>query len=324
MVENTKNFRELIHTPAQLATYYTQWAKRIIDDPGIPLGVKALDEKVIPLRPGDLMGIIARPGHGKSSLMAYLALQEAKRIQERQMVGKEAVVYVTWESSAEEIENFWMAQGKYSASDVAWGRVPYDVIMQKAIKRPQLPIWTIGYALSKSGKGMPRMNLPAVLGAIESMEADFGIKPTLLLFDYIQLIPVDGVQDRQRRVTEVPPLVKELALRVGAPAVCGVQAAREVDDLKYKIPEMTHAQWASSIEQAADKLFSLWRPYRSEGPEGEPIRLTKSGRAYLITPELTIIRMLKQRGDDGRHTWAMYFAPQYLKLAEMENENGHY
>ena len=317
------DFRQLVHTPAELATYYVDWAQRIIENPGISLGVPALDRFVIPLRPGDLMGIIARPGHGKSSLMAYLAMEEAKRIYKRGMVGKEAVIYVTWESSAEEIENFWMAQGKYSASDVAWGRVPIDVIKAHAIKRPQLPIWTIGHAISKAGQPMPRMNLNAVLGAIESMEADFGIKPTLMLFDYIQLIPVDGIQDRQRRVTEVPPMVKELALRVGAPAVCGVQAAREVDDLKYKIPEMTHAQWASSIEQAADKLFSLWRPYRTEGPEGEPIRLTKNSRCFRITPELTIVRMLKQRGDDGRHTWAMYFAPQYLRLAEMETDSGH-
>lgn len=317
------DFRQLVHTPAELAAYYTQWATSIIDNPGIPLGIPALDKKVIPLRPGDLVGIIARPGMGKSSLMAYLAMQEARRIQKRDAVGKEAVVYVTWESSAEEIENFWMAQGQYSASDVAWGRVPLDVITRHAIKRPQLPIWTIGHAISKAGQPMPRMNLDAVLGAIESMQADFGIKPTLMLFDYIQLIPVDGIQDRQRRVTEVPPMVKELALRVGSPAVCGVQAAREVDDLKFKIPEMQHAQWASSIEQAADKLFSLWRPYRSEGPEGEPVRLTKNSRAYLITPELTILRMLKQRGDDGRATWALFFAPQYLKLAEMETEQGH-
>ncbi len=135
---------------------------------------------------------------------------------------------------------------------------------------------------------------------------------------------MDGYRDRVKRVTEVPPLVKELALRVGVPAVCGVQAARDVDDLKMPIPEMRHAQWASSIEQAADKLFSLWRPYRTYGEEGEPIRLSKTGAAHLITPELTVMRMLKQRMDDGRHTWTLYFAPQYMKLAEMEQEYGHH
>lgn len=313
---SNNDFRQLVHTPAELGAYYVNWVERIQKYPGIPLGIPCLDAKVIPLRPGDLMGIIARPGHGKSSLMAYLAMQEARRIQERGAVGKEAVVYVTWESSAEELENFWMAQGAYSATDVAWGRVPLDTVKRHAVKRASLPIWTIGHAIAKAGQPMPAMTLEAVLAAIQTMEADFGVKPTLLLFDYIQLIPIPKIADRQKRVTEVPPLVKALAQRVGAPAVCGVQASREVDDLKHKIPEMGHAQWASSIEQAADKLFSLWRPYRTEGPGGEPIAV--NGRSYLITPELTIIRMLKQRGDDGRHTWATFFQPQYLKLAEIE------
>lgn len=315
--------RELVHNPAELATYYAQWAERIKTDPGIPLGVPALDKYIIPLRPGDLVGIIARPGHGKSSLMAYLAHSEAQRIIARGKNTEEAAVYVTWESSAEEIENFWAAKGEYSASDVAWGRVPLEVIKRNAAKRVHLPIWTIGHAIAKAGQQTPRMNLPAVLGAIETMETDFGVKPTLLVFDYIQLIPVDGITDRQRRVTEVPPMVKELAQRVGVPAVCGVQASREVDDLRWKIPDMRHAQWASSIEQAADKLFSLWRPYRTEGPGAEPIRVVPGGRAHAVVPELTIIRMLKQRFDDGRRTWAMYFAPQYLRLAEMETEYGH-
>jgi len=31
-----------------------------------------------------------------------------------------------------------------------------------------------------------------------------------------------------------------------------------------------------------------------------------------------IMRMLKQRFDRGRYTWAMYFNPALLRLAEME------
>ena len=31
-----------------------------------------------------------------------------------------------------------------------------------------------------------------------------------------------------------------------------------------------------------------------------------------------VLRLLKQRGDRGRHTWAMYFQPQFMKLALLE------
>ena len=320
MKDDNASFNVLVNTPAQLATNYAAWYKNVLNNPGIQWGIKSVDERVIPMRPGDLIGLVARPGHGKSSLMSYLAKTEAKRIQARGMADKEAVVYVTWESSAEEIETFFTSDGEYSASDVAWGRVPYDTIMKKLVKRAAFPLWTIGHSIRRAGQPTPRMTLPAVLDCIEYMERDFNIKPTLLLFDYLQLIPVQGKMNRVEQVMEAPPSIKELAMRVGVPAVCGVQASREVDTLKIKIPQPQHCQWGSSIEQAADKLFGLWRPYQTEPKDAEPIEVYP-GKFYPITPELLIMQMTKQRGDQGRYSWGLHFAPQYLKLNDYEFGN---
>jgi len=320
MRDDKAKFDILVNTPADLATQYAAWYRGVLGSPGVQWGIRSVDERVIPMRPGELVGLVARPGHGKSSMMAYLARAEAKRIlarKEQDAQNKEVVVYVTWESSAEEIETFFMSDGEYSASDVAWGRVPYETIMKKLVKRAAFPLWTIGHSIQRAGQPTPRMTLMAVLDCIEYMERDFGVKPTLLLFDYLQLIPVHGAHNRVEQVLEAPPLIKELAMRVGVPAVCGVQAAREVDSLKVKIPQPHHCQWGSSIEQAADKLFGLWRPWRTEPPGQEPIEVTP-GQFAQITQDLLIMQMTKQRGDEGRHTWGLHFAPQYLKLAELE------
>jgi len=320
MKDDNASFNVLVNTPAQLATNYAAWYKNVLDNPGVPWGIGSVDERVIPMRPGDLVGLVARPGHCKSSLMSFLARTEAKRIQARGKAETEAVVYVTWESSAEEIETFFTSDGEYSASDVAWGRVPYDTIMKKLVKRAAFPLWTIGHSIRRAGQPTPRMTLPAVLNCIEYMERDFGVTPTLLLFDYLQLIPVQGKLNRVEQVLEAPPLIKELAMRVGVPAVCGVQASREVDTLKVKIPQPQHCQWGSSIEQAADKLFGLWRPYQTEPKGTEPIEI-HPGQFAPITPDLLIMQMTKQRGDQGRYTWGLHFAPQYLKLNEIEFAN---
>lgn len=310
------DFSLLLNTPGQLATNYVKWAERIHEHPGITWGIPAIDRRVIPMRPGDLVGLVGRPGAGKSCLLAYLAKREAANIIGRKAVKREVVVYATWESSAEEIENFWMSSGEYSASDVAWGRVPLDVIRSKMAKRASMPIFTIGYSIANAGKLQPRMTLPAVLGAIETMERDYSLKPTLLLFDYLQLIPIAGARNRVEQVLEAPPRIKELALRVGAPAVCGIQASRDVDRRRDKIPEPDDCQWGSSIEQAADKLFGLWRPIKTEGRDAEPIEFR--GKLLPITENLFFLRMIKQRWEQGRHTWALYFSPQYLRLAELE------
>lgn len=313
----TANIRQLVNTPADLATNFGAWYDGIKSNPGITWGIPVIDKAVIPMRPGDLVGLIARPGHGKSSLLAYLARTEARRIVERGAAAREVVVYVTWESSAEEIETFFISDGEFSATDVAWGRVPKDVITKRLLKRAGFPVWTIGHSVARAGQPMPRMTLPAILEAIESMESDFGVKPTLLLFDYLQLIPIEKAATRVDQVLEAPPRIKELALRIGAPAVCGVQAAREVDTLRVKIPQPHHCQWGSSIEQAADKLFGLWRPWKTEDHSAPPIEVNP-GQFAPITEDLLVMQLVKQRMDSGRAAFALHFAPQYLKLMALE------
>lgn len=315
MKPSKQEIRNLIHTPAELSTAFVQWAERIRATKGIPLGVPNLDKYIIPMRPGDLVGFVGRPGSGKSSLMAYLARQEAERIIQRGAQRREAVIYATWETSVEELENMFQADSECSATDIAWGRADMDRIKRKAIKRANLPIWVFGHGISRAGQRMARMTPEVVLNAVESMYQDFSIKPTLMLFDYLQLVPVQNARDRVQQVTEVPIRIKEVALRIGAPAIVGIQAGRSVDQKNIKIPEMADCQWGSSAEQVADKLFALWRPATSEAP-GSIIEVNDV--SYEVSETLLILRLLKQRGGQGRHTWAMYFQPQYMRLALLE------
>jgi len=97
-----------------------------------------------------------------------------------------------------------------------------------------------------------------------------------------------------------------------------------VDD-EFVFEFINDAQWASSIEQTSDKMFSLWRPARTQELHGKQIEM-EDGTRYEVTPTLMLIRMIKQRFEQGRATWAMHFDPAYLKLAELETrriENGY-
>jgi len=315
-MKRTGKVRDLVFNPAELATAYVAWAERNASDPGIPFGIPAIDKLVIPMRAGELIAIIARPGHGKSSLMAYLARQTANRFKAAKE-DKRVVVYVTWEQSAEELSMFFLANDQHSISDVAWGKANLDEIRRMAVKGVTTPIWVIGHGIGRAGRRAPRMTIDVVLNAIGSMEEDFGVKPGLILADYIQLVPVANARDRMSQVTEVPHLLKELALQIGVPIVAGVQARRDVDDRKIKIPEQRDGQWSSAVEQVSDKVFALWRPALTEDPD-EIDSVELLGTRIPINEKLLVIRMLKQRGEQGRATWAMYFDPTYLELAELE------
>jgi len=307
--------RKLVHTPAEMATELIQWAEEIKNNPGITFGIDAIDEVVMPMRPGNLICFIGRPGHAKTSLLVYLARQEARRIRNRGTQNSEAVIYTTWEQTSEELTAMLMADQDIDFTDISWGRADLEQLKAKSIKAGQVPVWIIGHGISRISQKIPRMTPELVLAAIESMKEDFGITPTLMLFDYLQLIPTRTARDRVQQVTEMPILLKELAMRVGAPAVAAVQASREVDLRERKIPEARDAQWSSAIEQTSDRIFSTWRPHLTE-KEGSIIEI--DDHSYTVTDNLLVIRLLKQRGDRGRHTWGMYFNPALLKLAEME------
>ncbi len=308
--------RFFLHTPADVSQSYVHWAEQLQASPGITYGC-VLDRHVIPLHPGDFMAIVARPGHGKSSFMAYMAKREALAIQKRGKQDEECVVYISWEQSIEEIDAFFQSGKDYSSSDLAWGRVPLETIKRKAIKRVHLPIWYVGNSHRHAAIKKPRLTIDNVYQVLEAMFYEYNIRPTLVCLDYMQIIPVKFGVKRIDAVTEATFQTKELALNLGIPIVAGVQANRDVDDQKYPIPSLASAQWASAIEQTADKQIALWRPRKTHHPDEHP-SIPIGGLDYDNDEGLLVIKLLKQRFEKGYGVWAVKFKPQTLEVFDYE------
>lgn len=313
MSEKNNTRRLFLHTPADVAQSYVQWAEKLQTEPGITYGC-VLDRFLIPLHPGDLMAVVARPGHGKSSWMAYMAKKTALDIVARG-AEDEVVVYVSWEQPVEEIEAFFQSGDDYSSTDMAWGRVPLDTIKRKASRRARLPIWFVGTSLRHAGVRKPRLYIERVLQAIEAMHEEYGKKPALVLMDYLQIIPVEKGERRYEQVAEATFQTKELLMNIGCPGIAGVQARREVDDYANPIPTMADAQWSSAIEQTADKQIAVWRPVKTHDPAKHPT-IELGGVEYVNDERLLVIRLLKQRFERGYGTFAVRFTPQTLEVRD--------
>jgi len=308
----------VIHSPADLAQMHVEYAERIKADPGIKFGVESVDRKVIPLRPGDVIAFCARPGHGKSSIAARMARMVARDIAARGKAGEEAVFFVTWEQTAEELMSYFAAGDDYTTSDYAWGRVDMEAVRRNAVASVRDPIWVIGHALRHAGRPLPRLTIDTVWEAIEGVRDRYGRKPRLIVFDYLQLIPLSRyTQSRTEQVNETVVLTKEFAIRCGAPVIANVQASRAVDQLDPPIPRMQHAQHSSAIEQHVDKFFGLWRPWRTHDHD-DVIKPPGYKRGIPNSENLFILDMSKQRMEDGAHTWALWFTPEELRLTEIE------
>jgi len=306
---------ELVHSPADLADEGLAWAEHILTTPGVKFGVKCIDAEMNPMHPGDMTILCGRPGMGKTALLAALARIEAKRIVARGTQDKEAVFYITWEQVSEEINLVLDVNDSYTAREIMRGEADIEAIKRQSVKRAGLPIWVIGDSIAKTGTHSLRMFPDVVFEAIETAVEDFGIKPTLLCFDYIQLIPVRNVSEKVMQVSEAAVRAKEVAKRVGCPAIVGAQARRDVDDREFKIPAYRDAQWASAIEQATDKFFGLWRPWLT-AKEKPPIQIGETTRD--ITEDLLVLQMSKQRFGPAGFTWGLHFRPQHLEICEYE------
>jgi replicative DNA helicase len=311
-----EQYLELIHNPADLAAETVAWAEHILTTPGVPFGVEQVDAKMNPMHPGDLVVICGRPGHGKTSLLATMARAEAKRIVERG-AQDEVVLYVTWEQVAEEINLILDVNPNYTAVEVMRGEVDLETIRRQSFKRVELPIWIIGDSISRTNTKSLRMFPDVVFKVIEQAVEEKGIKPTLMLFDYVQIIPARNVSEKVLQVSMAAELVKELAKRVGCPGVIGAQARRDVDDREWKVPTLRDPQWASAIEQVTDKFFGVWRPWLTDR-EKPPISI--GAGSYPITENLFVLELGKQRFGEAGMRWALHFEPRDLRLCKIERD----
>jgi replicative DNA helicase len=307
----------LIYSPSKITTLYTKYAEKMVGGKGVRWGVPAIDRIVIPAHPGDVVALIARPGHAKTSISCYLARTEANRIIREELKDK-VVVYVSIEQAVEEMEAFFQSGSDYSATDMAWGRVPMETIIKKSLERVEVPVWLMGESATERIRH-PRMTVENIYGALQEMGESFGKTPSLVIIDYVQIIAVETYKDRVAQVGEAVVRSKELAKAIQCPVILCAQASRIVDTYApMKMPQMGDAQWASAIEQTADKIFGLWRPILTDRKKEE---IKVNGTEYPITDNLIVIKLLKQRFEKAGRTWALDFAPEYVQLAEMEITN---
>lgn len=308
-----------VHSPVDQGRAYKDHYRFLLDNPGIQWGLESLDSVILPARPGEVVVICGRPGSGKTSLLARQAKRTAQNIADRGKQEEECVLYVSWEEHAEQLEVYFQADEKYSTSDFHWCRVPFEYVQRKAMKRADFPLWVVGYSRKNILKQTRELTLSIVLEAIESMVYTYkqAPKPVMLCFDYAQLIPPERHRQSYRlELKDVMQAVTHLGLRIGCPVFLAVQAGRQVDSyVPLQVPGMRDAQEGSSIEQFCKLFLGVSRPWKW-APHNQPIPI--GDQMIPVTPDLFLLNMCKQRGEDGDRLFPMHFTMSELTLARLD------
>lgn len=282
----------------------------------VPFGIPSIDRDYLPLLPGEMETIIARPGNGKTGLMVHRARQRATDLAQRGE--NRAVVYATCEQTIEELWTFGMAaQTGINISNMARGEIndrEWVIIEQKAMEHGTVPIWMIGPSKEKRRK-RPKLTISLLVDTVFHLEDTTKTKADIVFLDYLQLVrPERRGQSKTVDMSDILEDCKDGALHTDCGWSIGVQAKRDVDAQQMPIPGLDSGQWTSAIEQFSDKVWSAVRPckYRKEGENfGSK---TVEGHSQMV------LSLLKQKlGIDNKAYW-VYFDPAYNKLHELESK----
>lgn len=268
----------------------------------------------LPVKRGELITVLGRPGNGKTGFMFRWARERAKYLQS--IGSNDVVLYWTMEQLIEEMRLFHVAaESNISASDMASGQIEDWGAIKKSLRQLHtVPLWLAGKSRIRR-KDKIKLTEQALCDALESVEKwqgdnlEQGID--CVFVDYLQRFRSDG-RDWTQFYGDVVNGHKEMAGDYSTRVILGIQAKREVDKYDVPIPQMDDGQWTSGIEQQSDGMISVMRPAHYKGDGESMDGVTVKGHKQMI------VSVLKRKmGPENFKDWVS-FAPEYNKFDEIE------
>lgn len=212
--------------------------------PGIPTGLRELDETIMGLNKGDLILLASRPGMGKTSLAMNIAMNAAKR-------GVSVAVFSLEMSTPQLVRRLLSGEAYVDAGKLQTGSLERDD-------------WA---KLSAATATMSKTNLyidDNSMATVSDMNAqcrkisDLG----LVVIDYLQLMSSAAgatAESRQQTVSEISRMLKIMAKELNVPVLCLSQLSRASAQRQDKRPNLSDLRESGSLEQDADVVLGIYR-----------------------------------------------------------------
>jgi len=261
---------------------------------GLDTGFQSLNRMTQGFKPGELIIIAGRPGHGKSSLCTNIIangiLKHGWRVGlfTLEMSGREIIKRAMY--SEAEVDSYRAGGGFLTKLD--WQR-----LSQAAGKLADTRLY-----VDESGG----LTISDLRSRTQALAIEGGVD--MIVIDYLQLMSGtisrrDG--NRAIEVSEISRGLKILAKDLNIPIIACSQLNRSIESDKNRKPMLADLRESGSIEQDADVVLFIWREeLRSQNPQD-------AGKAELIIG--------KQRsGPTG--TVNLVFLPKITKFADATNQ----
>lgn len=215
---------------------------------GVASGLMDLDEITSGFQPGELVIIAGRPGMGKTSLALTMARNAA--VDNNTPVGIFSL----------EMANHQLALRLLTAE----ARV--DSHLVRTGKLPKTQWQNLGIAVGKLAEASVYLDDTPGIGVLELRAKARRLlaekKIGLLMIDYLQLMQGPrGVESRQQEISVISRSLKGLAKELNVPVLALSQLSRAVENRSDHKPQLSDLRESGAIEQDADLVIFLYRPY---------------------------------------------------------------
>ena len=247
---------------------------------GTPSGFEDLDRITGGFQPGNLIILAARPGMGKSALMANFAEHAA-------LTTQQAVALFSLEMSEGELaQRFIASQASVKGDDLRKGKVPparWGKIMAASNRLAESALFV------DDSSDLSVLDVRAKTRRLAQQQAD-GLG--LVLIDYLQLMRATGQTDnRAEQVGQISRGLKTLARELEVPVIALSQLNRGVEQRADKRPMLSDLRESGAIEQDADLVMFIYRDeYYDEDSEDEglaEVHIAKHRNGGLGTVKMT-------------------------------------
>jgi replicative DNA helicase len=216
---------------------------------GVPSGFTDLDRKTAGLQSGDLIIVAGRPSMGKTALALNVAQHAA-------LDARTGVAVFSLEMSKEQLVfRLLCSEARVDQSKVRAGFAAerdYPKLAIAAERLAEAPI----YIDDTPALGV--MELRAKARRLKrEREANLGV----IVVDYLQLMRGTTSDSREQEISSISRSLKALAKELSVPVIALSQLNRQVESRADKRPVMADLRESGAIEQDADVILFLYRPW---------------------------------------------------------------
>lgn len=230
---------------------------------GVPSGIIDLDKVTAGFQKSDLIIIAGRPSMGKTALALTIARNAA-------IENNSPTAIFSLEMSSDQLgQRLLSSEAKIDNSQVRSGQLAANKWKNISLASGKLaasPLYI---------DDTPALSVLDLRSRARRLKREKNIE--LIIVDYLQLMQGDKSENRQQEISYITQQLKALAKELDIPIIALSQLSRAVESRTDKRPQLSDLRESGAIEQDADVVIFLYRPYQYD-PENE----TEKGLAYLI------------------------------------------